>query len=55
LVRIRDGEAEAVNIKSRHDKDDVGMRARSFLKMVDKFKHLVRFFCLVEDVSDDLY
>ncbi|KAI0298353.1 hypothetical protein B0F90DRAFT_1733122 [Multifurca ochricompacta] len=38
LVRIRGGEAEAINIKSRMDKDDVSTRARSFLKMVEKFR-----------------
>ncbi|KAI0062544.1 hypothetical protein BV25DRAFT_1870300 [Artomyces pyxidatus] len=39
LVRIRDGEAEAVNVKSTVDGDDVSMRARSFLLMVAKFQH----------------
>lgn len=39
LVRIRGGDAEAVNIKSRTDRDDVSMRARSFLKMINKFRH----------------
>ncbi|KAH9974429.1 hypothetical protein BGW80DRAFT_1491860 [Lactifluus volemus] len=38
LVRIRGGEAEAVNVKSRMDKDDVGMRARNFVRMIEKFR-----------------
>ena len=41
LVRIRGGEAEAINVKSRTDKDDVGMRARSFLKMIENFRKMV--------------
>lgn len=31
-----------MNIKSRTDRDDVSMRARSFLKMINKFQHTVR-------------
>ncbi|KAI0265424.1 hypothetical protein BC834DRAFT_825063 [Gloeopeniophorella convolvens] len=38
LVRIRDGGAEAVNVKPRMDSDDISMRARSFLLMVEKFR-----------------
>ncbi|KAI9459303.1 capsular associated protein [Russula earlei] len=41
LVRIRGGEAEAFNVKSRTDKDDVSMRARSFLKMIEKFRKML--------------
>ena len=43
MVRIRDGEAEAINVKPRMDKDDVGARARSFVKMINKFRKMVRF------------
>jgi hypothetical protein len=50
LVRIRGGEAEAVNVKSRTDNDDVSMRARSFLKMIEKFRKSVRFVSRSEDV-----
>lgn len=33
-------------MKSRTDKDDVSMRARFFLKMINKFQHTVRLpFC----------
>jgi hypothetical protein len=42
-VRIRGGEAEAVNVKSRMDKDDVSARARNFLRMIDKFRKMVKF------------
>jgi hypothetical protein len=42
-VRIRGGEAEAINVKSRTDRDDVAARARYFLKMIDKFRKIVRF------------
>jgi hypothetical protein len=42
-VRIRGGEAEAINVKSRTDRDDVAARARSFLKMIDKFRKMVSF------------
>jgi hypothetical protein len=42
-VRIRGGEVEAINVKSRTDRDDVSVRARFFLKMIDKFRKMVRF------------
>lgn len=51
-MRIRGGEAEAVNVKSRTDKDDVSMRARSFVKMMDKFRKTVSFFFQLAGVSD---
>ncbi|THH19546.1 hypothetical protein EW146_g1646 [Bondarzewia mesenterica] len=39
LVRIRDGEAEAINTKPTFDDDDISMRAKSFLLMISKFQH----------------
>jgi hypothetical protein len=54
-VRIRDGEAEAVNIKSRDDRDNVGMRARSFLKMIDKFRKMVYSLPSSMTFSDRLF
>jgi len=54
-VRIRDGEAEAVNIKSRDDRDNVGMRARSFLKMIDKFRKMVYSLPSSRTFSDRLF
>jgi len=41
LVRIRGGEADAINVKSRTDRDDVSVRARFFLKMIDKFRKML--------------
>ena len=33
-------------MKPRTDRDDVSVRARFFLKMIDKFRKMVRFFIL---------
>jgi hypothetical protein len=47
LVRIRGGEAEAMNVKPRMDKDDVSMRARNFVRMIEKFRKKARLtYCL---------
>ncbi|KAI0045617.1 glycosyltransferase family 90 protein [Auriscalpium vulgare] len=42
LIRIRDGESEALNVKPNAEHDDVSMRARSFLLMIAKFQQTVR-------------
>jgi hypothetical protein len=41
-VRIRGGEVEAINVKSRADRDDVSVRARFFIKMIDRFRKMVK-------------
>ena len=44
IVQIRNGEPNVVNQRPGFDRDDVSVRAKGFIWMINKFQHLVRRF-----------